>query len=246
MSNSVVVSPGVFHFLAQADGVGKMLFGVLCLMSVLVWGVLLKRMWRMYTEGRQEKAFSEAFWQAASLEEVSGMVSDKPQLHPLANLTKTVLVAKSQFAGQRAGRLAEIGGMSEYMTRELRKALDAQTARLESGLTLLGSIAATAPFVGLFGTVWGVYRALVGIGLSGAAGLEQVAGPVGEALIMTGVGLAVAIPAVLSYNMLTRYNRLVLGRLDAFAHDLYHLALVGEVSQLSPAKRQLVEVPVAA
>ncbi|MCB6183711.1 MotA/TolQ/ExbB proton channel family protein [Leeia sp. TBRC 13508] len=246
MNKTVVEAPGIFHFLTQADGVGKFLFGVLCVMSVLVWGVLLQRAVKMYADKTKEKQFNEQFWNANSLEDVSKMVEAQHVQHPFANLTRTVMVAKQQFSGQKAGRLAEVGGMSEYLTREMRKALDEQSAKYESGLTLLGSIAATAPFVGLFGTVWGVYRALVNIGMSGAAGLEQVAGPVGEALIMTGVGLAVAIPAVLAYNMLNRYHRLATGRLDAFAHDLYHLALVGEVSQMSPQKRKLSEVPAAA
>jgi biopolymer transport protein ExbB len=109
----------------------------------------------------------------------------------------------------------------------MRRVIDEDTARLESGLTVLASVGSTAPFVGLFGTVWGVYHALVAIGLSGQGTLDKVAGPVGEALIMTGLGLAVAIPAVLAYNAFVRSNRLVLARLDAFAHDLFALITTG-------------------
>jgi biopolymer transport protein ExbB len=109
----------------------------------------------------------------------------------------------------------------EFVTRALRKSIALSTARLESGLTVLASIGSTAPFVGLFGTVWGIYGALIGISASGMATLDAVAGPVGEALIMTAFGLFVAIPAVLAYNGITRANRLELSELDAFAHDLH-------------------------
>ena len=123
----------------------------------------------------------------------------------------------------------------------MRRVIDEDTARLESGLTVLASVGSTAPFVGLFGTVWGVYHALVAIGLSGQGTLDKVAGPVGEALIMTALGLAVAIPAVLAYNGFVRANRLVLARLDAFAHDLYAVlttgAHVGDPAAVVPISR---------
>jgi biopolymer transport protein ExbB len=109
----------------------------------------------------------------------------------------------------------------------MRRVIDEDTARLESGLTVLASVGSTAPFIGLFGTVWGVYHALVAIGMSGQGTLDKVAGPVGEALIMTALGLAVAIPAVLAYNAFVRSNRLVLARLDAFAHDLFAVLTTG-------------------
>jgi biopolymer transport protein ExbB len=110
----------------------------------------------------------------------------------------------------------------------MRKVLDEETTALESGLTTLATIGATAPFVGLFGTVWGVYHALAAIGASGAGTLDKVAGPVGEALIMTGLGLAVAIPAVVAYNAFTRANRLLTGRLDAFAYELHSFLTLGQ------------------
>ena len=109
----------------------------------------------------------------------------------------------------------------------MRRVIDEETARLESGLTVLASVGSTAPFVGLFGTVWGVYHALINIGMSGQGTLDKVAGPVGEALIMTALGLAVAIPAVLAYNAFVRSNRMVLAELDAFAHDLFAFLTTG-------------------
>ncbi|MBR4877852.1 MAG: MotA/TolQ/ExbB proton channel family protein, partial [Rhodocyclaceae bacterium] len=116
----------------------------------------------------------------------------------------------------------------------LRQSLAAATARLESGLTLLASIGSTAPFIGLFGTVWGIYHALIQISASGAATIDKVAGPVGESLIMTAFGLFVAIPAVLAYNAFTRANRLELASLDAFAHDLHDYLTTG--ARLTPTR----------
>ena len=117
---------------------------------------------------------------------------------------------------------------SEFVTRTIKKVLDEETTRLENGLTVLATVGATAPFVGLFGTVWGVYHALVAIGMSGAGTLDKVAGPVGEALIMTGLGLAVAIPAVMGYNWLTRANRVMVAKLDAFAYELHTFVSMGQ------------------
>jgi biopolymer transport protein ExbB len=115
----------------------------------------------------------------------------------------------------------------ELVTRTLRQQINRVSQRLESGLTLLASVGSTAPFVGLFGTVWGIYHALAAVAMSGTIQIDKVAGPVGEALIMTAIGLVVAIPAVLGYNAFTRVNRLTLGELDAFAHDLHAFLTTG-------------------
>jgi biopolymer transport protein ExbB len=117
---------------------------------------------------------------------------------------------------------------NEVVTRVLRQEMNRTSARLESGLTLLASVGSTAPFIGLFGTVWGIYHALLQIASSGQVMIDKVAGPVGEALIMTAAGLAVAIPAVLAYNAFTRTNRVVMAELDGFAHDLHALVTTGQ------------------
>jgi len=112
-------------------------------------------------------------------------------------------------------------GASEWLTRALRNSIDEATARLQGGLAVLASVGSTAPFIGLFGTVWGIYHALVAISTTGQASIDKVAGPIGEALVMTALGLAVAIPAVLGYNALVRGNKATLTRLNRFAHDLH-------------------------
>ncbi len=117
--------------------------------------------------------------------------------------------------------------VSDWITRSLRNCIDEFTARLQSGLAVLASVGSTAPFIGLFGTVWGIYHALVAIGASGQSTIDKVAGPIGEALIMTALGLAVAIPAVLGYNALVRGNKSILNGLNSFAHDLHAYFVTG-------------------
>ena len=117
--------------------------------------------------------------------------------------------------------------VSDWVTRCLQNEIDEFTARIQSGLAILASVGSTAPFVGLFGTVWGIYHALLSIGMSGQSTIDKVAGPIGEALIMTALGLAVAIPAVLGYNALVRGNKSVLGKLNRFAHDLHAYFVTG-------------------
>ncbi len=116
---------------------------------------------------------------------------------------------------------------SELITRTLRQEINRVSARLESGLTLLASVGATAPFIGLLGTVWGIYHALIAVSAAGNVQIDKIAGPVGEALVMTALGLAVAIPSVLAYNAFTRVNRVTLAELDAFAHDLHAYLTTG-------------------
>ncbi|WP_020158697.1 MotA/TolQ/ExbB proton channel family protein [Methylobacter marinus] len=215
------------HFLAQSDGVGQTLFGLLVTMSVASWYFIVVKAWQGALMRRHSARFLQIFWDAASLDEVARYLEDHAPKEPFAYLTRHAMTAARHHAAHGAQRLHEAGSATEFLTRSMRRAIDEETARLEWGLTALASIASTAPFVGLFGTVWGVYHALLGIGQGGAATLDQIAGPVGEALIMTGLGLAVAIPAVLAYNDCARANRLVLARLDAYAHDLFAFLTTG-------------------
>ena len=235
------------HFLAQSDAVGQALFALLVAMSIAGWYFIVVKAWQGLVMRRRSADFLKIFWNAASLAGVSGYLDARPPGEPFAQLTRHAINAARHHALHGTQRLQEAGSASEFLTRSMRRVIDEETARLEWGLTALASIASTAPFVGLFGTVWGVYHALLGIGKSGQGTLDQIAGPVGEALIMTGLGLAVAIPAVLAYNDCARSNRLVLARLDAFAHDLFALlttgAAIGEASE--PAQAEKRPVPLA-
>jgi biopolymer transport protein ExbB len=222
MEPTVVEGLGFAHFLTQADAVGKSVLLVLLLLSVASWYLIVTRTLANWLAGRRAVAFLHRFWQAGSLVEVA----DSLQNHP--DNAFAVLVDEALQAQANADRenLAVAGGMAEYLTRTLNNAVDREAAAAEHGLTVLASAGSAAPYIGLFGTVWGIYHALVQIGMSGQGTLDKVAGPVGEALIMTALGLAVAIPAVLAYNAFNRRNRMWLSRLESFAHDLYVLLTV--------------------
>jgi biopolymer transport protein ExbB len=221
-------SLGFGHFLAQADGLGKTLLAILLLMSVLSWALIARKGLTAWLRGRRSAAFLDLFWNARSLDAVQHEIATHGAGDPFAHLTAHAMHAQAHHAKYGAAKLAEAGSANDFITRTIKKVLDEETMRLDSGLTTLATIGATAPFVGLFGTVWGVYHALVAIGMSGAGTLDKVAGPVGEALIMTGIGLAVAIPAVMAYNAIARGNRVLTARLDAFAYELHSFLTMGE------------------
>jgi len=217
------------HFLAQSDGVGQALFVILIAMSIASWYLIIIKAWQGIKARSHSARFLQTFWDTDSLQQITEQLQQDTPKEPFSLLTRHAL-ASSQHGKER---LHTAGSASEFLTRAMRRVIDEETARLEWGLTVLASIASTAPFVGLFGTVWGVFHALTNIGQGGAATLERIAGPVGEALIMTGLGLAVAIPAVLAYNACARSNRLVLAKLDAFAHDLFALLTTGSAPVVS-------------
>jgi biopolymer transport protein ExbB len=228
MSNTVPPDQlGFAHFIAQADGLAHFLLVVLLAMSITTWYLIVSKSiahWRMQAHAR---AFLARFWDAPSLPAVAEHLHQQGVNDPFSHLTHHGLKAAEQFRGKTGARLIESGSEDEFLTRALRRAINQDMARLEHGHTMLASIASSAPFVGLFGTVWGIYHALVNIGMSGSGSLDQVAGPVGEALIMTALGLAVAIPAVLAYNFFNRAKRQVLTELDGFAHDLFAFMSTG-------------------
>jgi len=223
MEQTVVDGLGFAHFLTQADGVGKSVLAVLLLLSVASWYLIVTRALANWLARQRAEAFLRRFWQAGSLDEVAATLHDGKADNAFAVLLDEALQAQANV-GQ--ANLAAAGGMGEYLTRTLNNAVDREAAASEHGLTVLASAGSAAPYIGLFGTVWGIYHALVQIGMSGQGTLDKVAGPVGEALIMTALGLAVAIPAVLAYNAFNRRNRMWLSRLESFAHDLYVLQTV--------------------
>jgi biopolymer transport protein ExbB len=224
-------SLGFGHFLAQSDIVTRVLLAVLAVMSAISWYLIVSKGISQVVRRRRSARFLAFFWSATSLDQVQQELDSHGVHEPFGHLTAHSLAAQAHHARFGAARLEEAGSEQEFLTRTIKKVLDEETTALEDGLTMLATIGATAPFVGLFGTVWGIYHALVAIGMSGSGMLDKVAGPVGEALIMTGIGLAVALPAVMGYNWLTRANRVLTTRLDAFAFELLNFLLIGRTLQ---------------
>lgn len=219
---------GFLHFIAQSDLVGKSLFVILLLMSLISWYLIFVKSFQNWRARRHSARFLNQFWAASSLEQVENEIATHGANEPFSHLASHAIHARNHHVKYGAMKLEEKGSTAAFVTRTIRKVIDEETAKLENGLTVLASIGSTAPFVGLFGTVWGVYHALIGIGMSQGVTVNSIAGPVGEALIMTGLGLAVAIPAVLAYNAFVRSNRVYLAQLDAFAHDLYTFLTTGQ------------------
>lgn len=227
-AQAILEDPGMLNFIAQSDFVGKGLFGILVIMSLISWYLIFaKSLTNLSVRGRSNK-FLREFWAASSLEQVENELVTHGATEPFSHLASHAIHARNHHVKYGALKLEEKGSTSDFVTRIIRKVIDEETAKLENGLTVLASIGSTAPFVGLFGTVWGVYHALIGIGMSDGVTVNSIAGPVGEALIMTGLGLAVAIPAVLAYNGFVRTNRVYLASLDTFAHDLFTFLTTGQ------------------
>jgi biopolymer transport protein ExbB len=218
---------GILGVIANADAVQQSVAILLLVMSAATWYLILAKswqVWRIYRRGMQAiKALSDMPQIAVALEGMQGVAPGDP-FHDAA-------AAAFRIAKDSQPRRAEFsdGSMyAEHILRRIRRGLRQSVAKLESGLAILASVGATAPFVGLFGTVWGIYHALIGIGFTGQATIDKVAGPVGEALVMTAFGLVVAIPAVLAYNFVVRANRRIVSELDAFAHDLHAWIVEGD------------------
>jgi len=213
-----MASTGILHYLQTGDLVTYGVAWLLLAMSVASWCFLLAKSWMLSRTRRQAPRALLAFWQSPNLSE--GMLAmraiERQRIF-------TPLAAAALHAAETEPIESMIGevGLDERVLRALRQALHTSQRRLEFGQVLLASIGSTAPFVGLLGTVWGIYHALGNIAAGGQAAIENVAGPVGEALIMTAFGLVVAIPAVLAYNVLGRMARQICEDLDGFAHDLH-------------------------
>lgn len=229
---------GFSHFLAQIDGVGISVLVLLLSLSVASWYLIITKSIANYIAKRRAEAFLKHFWSFDSLQAVNVEFKNTAPNNAFAELAKLGIDAAADSKIHGSYKLAAAGGTSEFLTRALRNGIDQEATRVENGLTLIASAGSAAPYIGLFGTVWGIYHALIQIGLSGQGTLDKVAGPVGEALIMTALGLAVAIPAVLAYNAFVRRNRIWLARLDAFAHDLFILITVGDNNDAPAASLQ--------
>ncbi len=213
----------------QGDPVIKTVAVLLLLMSIASWTVIVVRTIGLMKIRRIAKT-APTFWHAHSFDEGLQTLGQGGQGNPFRYLAEQGQHALSHHASHKEDLHGHLP-LTEWLTASLRSAIDEGSEHMQRGLSVLASVGSTAPFIGLFGTVWGIYHALVGISLSGQASIDKVAGPVGEALIMTAFGLAVAIPAVLGYNALTRSNRSIVGKLNRFAHQLHPYFLSGSSSK---------------
>jgi biopolymer transport protein ExbB len=215
---------GLFNLWHQGDWVTRGVALLLLGMSLASWMVILLKAMDIVRYKKLARQ-TEDFWHSADMAE--GLARLGPQEdNPFRALAEEGREAVAHHSNSKA-RLHDSLDISDWITRSLRNSIDNATARLQAGLAVLASVGSTAPFIGLFGTVWGIYHALMSIGMAGQATIDKVAGPIGEALIMTALGLAVAIPAVLGYNALVRGNKAILARLNSFAHDLHAYFVTG-------------------
>ena len=208
---------GFAEFWAQSDLVGRAVALLLLAMSVSAWALILWKAWLLRRARRGLVRAVPAFWSAA------GVAEGRSALQSFDTEQLLLPLLDAATAETRTATLDAAGKRESRLTRRLRDALHAVLARLQFGQVLLASIGATAPFVGLFGTVWGIYHALAGISAAGNITIDKISGPVGEALIMTAAGLAVAIPAVLAYNVFGKRVAACEADLEGFAHDLREL-----------------------
>ena len=206
---------GLAQLWAQGDFVARGTLIILALMSLYSWVIILTKLWEQARLLRQAKEASRDFWTVNSLSE--GLT----KLTGTGNVFRAMVESGINASEHHEGKLTEQVPLAEWISGKLQQNVDRMTNEVQGGLSFLASVGSTAPFVGLFGTVWGIYHALIAIGVAGQASIDKVAGPVGEALIMTAIGLAVAVPAVLGYNWLLRRNKAILDQFRYFTNDLY-------------------------
>ncbi len=237
---------GIAHFLAHADPLGRGILVVLLAMSLLSWYLIISRVLIHALDWWRGENFSRALARIDSLPALARYLDEHRSNDPLSTLAAAGVDAGHKYETLRRSRPAGDPTPGELLVRDFDDAVAAAGTRLESGLIVLASIGSSAPYIGLLGTVWGVYHALVSIGLSGQGTLDKVAGPVGEALIMTALGLAVAIPAVLGYNALVRVNRVAMGRITSLANRLIRTITTGAAPTIGSARAESGASPAAA
>jgi biopolymer transport protein ExbB len=223
MAEEVVENPyGLSALWAQGDVVAKATLLILVIMSMGSWYVIFTKFAEQNRVMRYAQTAQENFWNAGDVRQgASGLEEDSP--------FRFIAEKGLEGASKHTGLLGSIN-FNDWVTMSIQRAMNNVQSRMQDGLAVLATVGSTAPFVGLFGTVWGIYNALVKIGMSGQASIDKVAGPVGESLIMTAIGLAVAVPAVLGYNWLVRRNKVAMEEVHAFGADL-HAVLLGSAQK---------------
>jgi biopolymer transport protein ExbB len=219
-ATAVVDNPyGLASLWGQGDFVARGTLIILAIMSLFSWYVILTKAWDQRRLKSAARVVEKQFWTAPSLK-------DGVEKLPKGDDFRQIAEDGLRSTQHHEGRLTDRIDLHEWVTMSLQRSVDGVNSRLQSGLSFLATVGSTAPFVGLFGTVWGIYHALIAIGIAGQASIDRVAGPVGEALIMTAIGLFVAVPAVYGYNWLLNRNKSIQSGLRNFTADL-HAYLVG-------------------
>lgn len=212
------------QFITEGGMVSMGVAIALLLMSVASWYLIFVKTYQAFKLRRASSAYIRRFWQASSLH---AAIDKNAEQTPASTLVSQAIKASEHYQRYVPQQGGEACNQDEFIARSMRKVMGQASSQMERGMTVLASVGSIAPFVGLFGTVWGIYHALASISLSGQATLDKVAGPVGEALIMTALGLAVAIPAVLAYNAFVRMNRNLLAETESFAQEVHVLLTTG-------------------
>ena len=205
----------------QGDYVAKTTLVILAIMSMGSWYVIFTKLFDQRAMLKSAASSSDAFWKASTVQTGLTALEEGSAFHYIA--TEGI-----RANDHHEGTMVETIDRHTWVTMTMDRAVGSVQNRMQNGMAVLATVGSTAPFVGLFGTVWGIYNALVKIGISGQASIDKVAGPVGESLIMTAIGLAVAVPAVMGYNWLLRRNKAVMDQTKAFAGDLHNVMIAGK------------------
>jgi len=226
MENTAPVTPETNPYGLEAlwrDGgpIAQATLIILLIMSAVSWYIIFSKLWDQRRLRKGAKVVEKQFWSSGSLKEA---VDRLPKDSDFRAVAEDGLRASAHHEGRLTDRI----DLHEWITLSLQRSVDVVNSKLSTGMAFLATVGSTAPFVGLFGTVWGIYHALIAIGLAGQASIDKVAGPVGEALIMTAIGLAVAVPAVMGYNWLIRRNKTAMERVRAFSADVHNVLLAGK------------------
>ena len=247
MQETAVENPyGLGALIQNGNIVSRSILAVLLIMSLLTWFIMITKFFDQRKTRLQAISAEKEFWNSSSLTDAISKL--KGTSNPFRALAETGKQAYEYHETNKT-RLSGAIGTSEWITESLQRTADMVTSRMQAGLPVLASVGATAPFIGLLGTVIGIYNALIAIGVAGQASIDKVAGPVGEALIMTAIGLFVAVPAVLGYNILLRRNKQVQERVSHFTHELHAYLIAGAKMGLGMDKGAMPNVkpaPVAA
>ena len=219
---------GIGAMWEEGDFVNKGTIIILSLMSIGSWYIIITKLIDQQKIMRQSKEVSSKFWKAPSIAAGSAALKEGSPFRFIAE-------TGTKATQHHDGALLEQIDLSTWVTMQIQRAVDRVQSRLQDGLSFLATVGSTSPFIGLFGTVWGIYTALTAIGMSGNASIDKVAGPVGEALIMTAFGLFVAVPAVLGYNWLVRRNKSVMEDVRSFSADVHSVLISGAMSTSNAA-----------